>query len=117
MRFRTFAGSVLFIALLSGNSRADGLPPIEETCNLIPFGISEEELDFLMLPYQEIYTGHGQWRRYTDGKTTISVNFDMRTWRVSDRSEFRLVFDGQQARWVDVSILVIRPAKKANRRR
>jgi hypothetical protein len=47
--------------------------PIEAAYAKIHMGMTHEELHGLMAPYKQIYTGHGQWPRWTDGKTTVYV--------------------------------------------
>jgi hypothetical protein len=90
--------------LFCGNSRADGPPPIEVTCNLIQLGMSDEDLASLMAPYQQVCTGHHQWQTYTDGRTKIHITLSMGDRSVViDKPWFKLVRVGKQTRWVETS--------------
>jgi hypothetical protein len=45
--------------------------PIEAAFAEIRIGMTEEELVVLMAPYQEVNTGHFQWRHWTDGRIIV----------------------------------------------
>jgi hypothetical protein len=47
--------------------------PIEAAFAKIRIGMKEEELVALMAPYQEVDTGHLQWRYWSEGGTVVSV--------------------------------------------
>jgi hypothetical protein len=47
--------------------------PIEAAFAEIRLRMTEQELVALMAPYEEVNTGHFQWRHWTDGRTMILV--------------------------------------------
>ena len=47
--------------------------PIEAAYAEIRIGMTEEELVALMAPYQEVNTGHLQWRYWVEGPTVVFV--------------------------------------------
>src|SRR5262245_36308411 len=53
--------------------RATQPRPIEAAFEQIRMGMSDEELFAIMAPYEEEFTGHSQWRRWTDGRMVVSV--------------------------------------------
>jgi hypothetical protein len=83
--------------------------PIEVAFERIRLGMSEEEVFQLMAPFQKVFTGHGQWPRWTDGQFRVDLTLDIsefilmgRPIRVLEGELSQKRFDGQETHWVPV---------------
>jgi len=100
---------------------APQLRPIERAFEKIRLGMPAKEMFALMKPFEEVDTGHYQWRTWTDGQTVLHVslgNFlEDGPHPVTEKSMYRKVFEGGEARWVLVNMtpqcLVFSPERPA----